>query len=103
MPLLPKSVSSPAPPSTVMAMSAARLPVAEKLSLPLFAYHLAMLAWALWLAIALIRWAPWVWSCLTAGGLWRPFLGPKVEVPPTTRLASSATLPAQPPPPATEE
>ena len=33
-PLLPRSVSLPAPPSTVMAISAARLPVAEKLSSP---------------------------------------------------------------------
>ena len=32
--MLPRSVSLPAPPSTVMAMSAARFPVAEKLSSP---------------------------------------------------------------------
>ena len=35
-PLLPRMVSSPAPPSTVMLIRAARLPVAEKLSLPPF-------------------------------------------------------------------
>ena len=50
---------------------------AQVLSLPLYAYHVAMLAWALWLAIAIIRWAPWIWSCLTAGGLWRPVFAPK--------------------------
>jgi hypothetical protein len=82
--------------------AAGALPTASVLSLPLFAYHLAMLAWALWLAIALIRWAPWVWSCLTAGGLWRPVFGSKVDVPPAPRLSSSATLPAQPPEPKSE-
>jgi hypothetical protein len=48
------------------------LPTAWAVSLPLFAYHLAMLAWALWLASALIRWSRWVWSCFAEGGLWRP-------------------------------
>jgi hypothetical protein len=83
--------------------AAGALPTASVLSLPLFAYHLAMLAWALWLAIALIRWAPWVWSCLTAGGLWRPFFGARADLPPTPRLSSSATLPAQPPEPPGKE
>jgi hypothetical protein len=72
------------------------LPSVQVLSLPLFAYHLAMLAWALWLAIALIRSAPWVWSCLTAGGLWRPFFTPKLEVPAVATATSSAVLPVQP-------
>jgi hypothetical protein len=47
-------------------------------SVPLFLYRLAMLAWALWLAQALLRWLKWGWGCFTEGGLWRsrPDKGP---------------------------
>jgi hypothetical protein len=38
----------------------------------LLAYRLFMLAWALWLALAVIRWARWIWDCFTHGSLWRP-------------------------------
>jgi hypothetical protein len=41
-------------------------------SVPLFLYRLAMLAWALWLAQALLRWLKWGWQCFSEGGLWRP-------------------------------
>lgn len=47
-------------------------------SLPLMVYRLAMLAWALWLAQALLRWLRWGWSCFTAGGYWRPIRKKKV-------------------------
>lgn len=40
-------------------------------SLPLWTYRLAMLAWALWLASALIGWLRWGWECFSANGLWR--------------------------------
>jgi hypothetical protein len=42
------------------------------LSVPLFVYRLAMLAWALWLAQAIVRWLRWGWQCFTAGETWRP-------------------------------
>ncbi len=48
------------------------LPRPWVLSVPLFCYRLAMLAWALWLAQALLRWMKWGWGCFTEGGLWRP-------------------------------
>lgn len=50
----------------------ATLPRAWVLSVPLLAYRLAMLAWALWLAQALVRWLRWGWDCVSTGGLWRP-------------------------------
>jgi hypothetical protein len=51
-------------------------PVVEVYSIPVFAYRLAMLAWALWLAVAITRWARWAWECYTAGGTyWRPLDG----------------------------
>ena len=34
-------------------------------SVPLLVYRLAMLAWALWLALSLLRWA---WDSFTTGG-----------------------------------
>jgi len=40
-------------------------------SLPIWTYRAAMLAWALWLAFALIRWLRWGWECLSTNGLWR--------------------------------
>ena len=47
------------------------LPEAWVLSVPTFVYRLLMLAWALWLAFALIRWLPWGWECYATAGLWR--------------------------------
>ncbi len=32
-----------------------------------------MLAWALWLAFAMLRWLRWGWGCFSHNGLWRPF------------------------------
>ena len=40
-------------------------------SLPLLVYHLLMLFWALWLALALLRWLRWGWGCCNSGGLWQ--------------------------------
>jgi hypothetical protein len=39
-------------------------------SLPLWVYRLLMLAWSLWLALALVRWLPWAWSSFSSGALW---------------------------------
>lgn len=47
------------------------LPSAWFISLPMGCYRLAMLAWALWLATALLGWLRWVWQSLNAGGGWR--------------------------------
>ena len=48
------------------------LPVPWMFSLPLWVYRLAMLAWSLWIAQALIGWLRWSWDCLGTGGLWLP-------------------------------
>jgi hypothetical protein len=47
------------------------LPDAWMLSVPLTVYRLLMLAWALWIAFALIAWLRWSWECFSAGGYWR--------------------------------
>ena len=59
-------------------------------SAPLMVYRGAMLAWSLWLALACLRWARWVWTCLREHGWWRPLR--------TRRAAPEA--PAVPPAPA---
>lgn len=51
-------------------------------SLPLGVYRLAMLAWALWLAHALLDWLKWGWTCYAAGGLWKPLRAPAPDLPP---------------------
>jgi hypothetical protein len=62
------------------------LPRPLVLSVPLLVYRLAMLAWALWLASALLGWVRQGWQALATGGLWRP------------RPPAVATSPAPPPP-----
>ena len=42
------------------------LPAASVISVPLGVYRLAMLAWALWLALALLRWLRWGWDCFSS-------------------------------------
>jgi hypothetical protein len=51
--------------------AAGALPTGAVLSLPLWLYRLAMLAWSLWLVFALLRWVRWGWDCLGTGVLWR--------------------------------
>jgi hypothetical protein len=50
----------------------AQLPQAWMMSAPLFVYRIAMLAWALWLAFALLKWLRWGWLCFSGGAIWRP-------------------------------
>ena len=59
--------------------SAGALPVGTVLSLPLWIYKALILAWALWLSFALLRWLPWIWRRFSAGGLWRSKEGGRTE------------------------
>jgi len=40
-------------------------------SLPLLVYRCLMLVWALWLAMSLLQWLKWGWSCFSEGSIWR--------------------------------
>ena len=40
-------------------------------TLPAFAYHLLMLAWALWIAFSLINWLKWGWLSFSKNEIWR--------------------------------
>jgi hypothetical protein len=54
-----------------------RTPPPGVLSLPLWTYRFLMLAWALWLAVSLLRWTGWMWRSFGEGGLWRPLNWPR--------------------------
>ncbi len=47
------------------------LPQSGVISISLWWYRAAMLAWALWLSFVLLRWVPWAWRVWTRDGLWR--------------------------------
>jgi hypothetical protein len=47
------------------------LPRTGVLSVSLWWYKIAMLAWALWLSFALTRWVKWAWQVYSRDGLWR--------------------------------
>jgi hypothetical protein len=57
------------------------LPEPAVVSVSIWFYRFLMLAWALWLAAALIRWLKWAWSQFSEGGCWRRFPG-KPKTPP---------------------
>ncbi len=48
----------------------ATLPRAWVVSVPLLVYRGVMLAWALWMASALLGWLRWGWRAFATGGLW---------------------------------
>jgi hypothetical protein len=51
--------------------AAEHFPTPSVLSISLWWYKLAMLAWALWLSFALTRWTRWAWQVFMRDGLWR--------------------------------
>ncbi len=57
--------------------SGTTLPQAWVISIPMFCYRLAMLAWSLWISFTLIRILKWCWHNFTQPALW--FHAPKKE------------------------
>ncbi|MBM9518473.1 hypothetical protein JWG39_01420 [Desulforhopalus vacuolatus] len=49
---------------------AAVLPQPVVVSIPIMAYRILMLIWALWLAFNLLAWVKWGWECLTTEKMW---------------------------------
>ena len=47
------------------------MPLPTVVSVPILAWRLTMLAWALWLASRLVGWARWAWACMGEGGFFR--------------------------------
>lgn len=66
------------------------LPRPWVLSVPLWVYRAAMLAWALWLAESMLSWARWAWTCYGFGGLWKSGAPAAAPVPPSAPPAEPA-------------
>ena len=49
------------------------LPEASVISVPVYIYRLIMLAWSIWLAFAVIKWAQWGWSAFSHETYWKSF------------------------------
>ena len=55
------------------------LPLASAWSVPIWIYKVLILAWALWLSFALLRWLPWVWKTFAKEGFWHSRKGDDIE------------------------
>ncbi|MBL8935432.1 MAG: hypothetical protein JNM69_12830 [Archangium sp.] len=70
-------------------------PQAWVFSVPMLVYRGAMLAWSLWMALALLSWLKWAWKAFSLGGLWKQS-PPKPPKSPPVAPAPPAAPPAQP-------
>ena len=59
-------------------------PAATIISLPLWVWRIAMLAWSVWLALTLVRIAGWTWQAFGRGGRWQTMRTPKPQAPQPT-------------------
>lgn len=65
-------------------------PQAMVISVPVMAYRVLMLLWALWLAFSSIRWLKWGWAQFSKDGIFRPVeLRNRGKVPQTSDAPSS--------------
>jgi hypothetical protein len=74
------------------------LPRPGFVSISIWWYRFAMLAWALWLAAALLRWLRRGWQDFSRGGFFRPRPKPPVVPPPAATAGSTAMPPPLHPP-----
>lgn len=56
------------------------LPTSWVISVPMTVYRFLMLAWATWLALAMVYWLRWAWSCFSAGGFWHELWPRKIAM-----------------------
>lgn len=59
--------------------SDAALPIATAWTAPIWIYKVLILAWALWLSFALLRWLPWVWRTFAKDGFWHSRKGDDID------------------------
>lgn len=65
-------------------------------SLPVWCFRLLMLAWSLWLALALLKWLKWGWQCFSKEGLWRKIVWRKPKTDPGAAPDSTQKAPGEP-------
>lgn len=70
--------------------AAAELPRPSVWSAPLWVWRLVMLFWALWLALALLRWLRWGFGCFSAGGAFRRMTARRAPAPPPAGAGAPA-------------
>ena len=75
----------------------ALLPQPWVLSLPMLAYRIMMLLWALWLAYSLLQWLRWGWTCFNETGYWRARVKNIVADRPDAGEEKSAAIEESPP------
>jgi len=73
----------------------AHLPIPVVITAPMFVYRLLMLAWALWLALSIVKWLRWGFSVFASGGFWRRKPPP---LPPPMSPHRVSAPPQEPPP-----
>lgn len=73
--------------------TATDFPQAWVFSVPMLVYRGAMLAWSLWMALALLSWLKWAWKAFSLGGLWKQSPPKPPKSPPV-----APAPPAAPPP-----
>jgi hypothetical protein len=64
-------------------------------SVPMLVYRGAMLAWALWLALSVVRWLRWGFDAFSAGGMWKR--SPRKPPPPPPPMAPPPPMPPRVP------
>ena len=69
------------------------LPQPSAISISLWWYKAAILAWALWLTTALLSWLPWAWRAFNVNGMWRTAAAGWVNVSPTSAPSTSEPRP----------
>jgi len=69
------------------------------LSVPMLAYRAAMLAWALWLAVSLLRWLRWGWLSFSDGAFWKRSPKRVAPISPVPHVQTPAEGSVQPPGP----
>jgi len=73
------------------------LPTVRVVSVSIWVWRCAMLAWALWLAWSLLGWLPWAWRSFTQGGGWKPF-AKAVKPTPVSPAPVAPAIPVAAPP-----
>lgn len=75
-------------------------------SVPILVYRAVMLVWALWVALAVLRWLRWGWTAFTTDGAWKalPKKPPRVPAPVPQGYGAppgegAPPMPQGPPPP----
>lgn len=79
-------------------------PLATFASIPVWAYRVLMLAWALWLALSLLKWIRWGWAAYSSGAYWKetPPVFKKREAAKTGEPATGGGVPPEAAPPLRE-